>query len=314
MNILITGFNRPEAFKVVLKQVAEQKYDNLFLSVDSARQYDTLNREKNEQLRQFAIDYAKRNDNVNLIFYDENQGCRKAVSQSISRCFKTVSKLIILEEDCVPLSGFFEYCEWALRKYENYEKIGSISSQSFLQQKYKPPNDVYFSKYHHCWGWATWKRAWDCYEDNVSSFANLINSNKLNMLSSGDFGFEKYWRRIFQGLCNGEYDSWAYRWLFSCWNMGMLSVTPRYSLVKNIGFDNDATHTKSAPFGLERNYCTDWVPQHFSSPKYITRDFEAERVVSNFHYYCWAQYFPLIKRTASLFRILRMTGAKYFGK
>ena len=44
-------------------------------------------------------------------------------------------------------------------------------------------------------------------------------------------------------LDNGKPDSWAYRWAFTCFIHGGLTVLPNRNLVSNIGFGDDATNT-----------------------------------------------------------------------
>ena len=41
----------------------------------------------------------------------------------------------------------------------------------------------------------------------------------------------------------GEPDSWAYRWTFTCLINGGLTALPNRNLVSNVGFGLDSTHT-----------------------------------------------------------------------
>jgi hypothetical protein len=287
MNILLTSFNRPDALEQVLNEINRVEYAKLFISIDAPKTNDLVNISRNKKVRSLIADYAKNNNKVELIIYENNQGCRKAVSQSISKCFTQVDDLIILEDDCLPLPGFFNYCQRALDEFRENYLIGSISSQSFLFEKYHPNGDVFLSKYHHCWGWATWKRSWIKYEDEVSSFSEFIGGEKLEKLSSGEIGFKQYWRRIYKNLVENEFDSWAYRWLFSCWKNQLLSIVPRYSLVKNIGFDSSSTHTNNEPMGMQKNYNIKWDADSINFKIPLIRDEKAEVVISNHHYHCW---------------------------
>jgi len=271
----------------VFEQVAKQNPVKIFISIDLAKPNNPIAYKKNKQMRDLALDYASKMPNIQLMMFDQNQGCRKAVSKSITNCFKSVDQLIILEDDCLPLPGFFEYCCWALNEFESNEVIGSVSAQSFLFKKHCPAHDVFFSKYHHCWGWATWKRAWAKYEDDLDKIEPFITDDGLERLASGDVGFVRYWKMIFVGLRFCKYDSWAYRWLFSCWKNNMVSVIPRYSLVRNIGFDSDSTHTLSEPAGIDLNYNEGWSIDWMKISTTVNRDYRAERTVSMYHYRCW---------------------------
>jgi hypothetical protein len=59
----------------------------------------------------------------------------------------------------------------------------------------------------------------------------------------GDHMAVRYWKDVFDEVFRGEVDSWAYRWLFSCWTQSALTVLPNVNLVQNVGFGTDATHT-----------------------------------------------------------------------
>lgn len=50
--------------------------------------------------------------------------------------------------------------------------------------------------------------------------------------------------RMLKKQMKGEIDSWAIRWCFNQFLRGQLTVFPKLSKVKNIGFGVQATHTK----------------------------------------------------------------------
>jgi len=54
----------------------------------------------------------------------------------------------------------------------------------------------------------------------------------------------QYWQNIFERLYSqGQPNSWAYPWVFTCWQNRGLTALPNVNLVSNIGFRSDATHT-----------------------------------------------------------------------
>ena len=59
-----------------------------------------------------------------------------------------------------------------LSVYEYTNQIKVISGSNFQNKKINSKN-YYFSKYAHCWGWATWRRSWKEF-DNKMSFGNLL--------------------------------------------------------------------------------------------------------------------------------------------
>ncbi|MDO9593074.1 MAG: class I SAM-dependent methyltransferase, partial [Erysipelotrichaceae bacterium] len=54
-----------------------------------------------------------------------------------------------------------------------------------------------------------------------------------------------YWFKAFKNYYAGNVDTWDYPWTFSVWKNNGLSVYPAKNLIKNIGFGENATHTKN---------------------------------------------------------------------
>jgi len=119
-----------------------------------------------------------------------------------------------------------------------------ISGNTFISDKIRNKyvsGDYFFSKYPHIWGWATWKRAWQLYDVNMTGY----NKEGRKIISKYNSSFlEKfYWKRIFNLTSNNKIDTWDYQWLYCIWKNDSLSIQPKYNLVKNIGFGKDSTHT-----------------------------------------------------------------------
>ena len=71
-------------------------------------------------------------------------------------------------------------------------------------------------------------------------------------------------------------DSWAYRWTFSCWAQSGLTILPARNLVKNIGFGENATHTKKND-QQKSNLPLETLNFPLSHPSNIVRDYQADR-------------------------------------
>jgi hypothetical protein len=61
-----------------------------------------------------------------------------------------------------------------------------------------------------------------------------------------------YWTNVFDSVHAGRIDTWDYQWQFCCLTHEAVSAIPTVNLARNIGFDQDATHTHSAPTWIER--------------------------------------------------------------
>lgn len=171
----------------------------------------------------------------------KNLGLAKRVSSGITWAFEHCEKAIVLEDDCIPDLTFFTFCEELLEHFNNNERVGCITGNNFQDGINRGSGSYYFSNFPHCWGWATWKRAWRHYDHDMNDGKRAMNY--IN--DKYDSKTLQYWEWIKAKVENGHLDSWAYRWTFSLWAKNILTVTPNKNLVENIGHGHDSTHTKT---------------------------------------------------------------------
>jgi hypothetical protein len=55
---------------------------------------------------------------------------------------------------------------------------------------------------------------------------------------------QKYWMKQLDLAYDNKIDTWDYQWFYTIWKNNGMSIRPNVNLVLNIGFSNDATHTK----------------------------------------------------------------------
>jgi hypothetical protein len=170
-------------------------------------------------------------------------GCGISVSNAIDWFFEFEEAGIIFEDDVLPDQSFFPFCEELLERYRDVSQVMLISGNYFAGEKYRPATSYYFSRTFHMWGWATWRRAWKCFDQQMKQWPQLKQTNFLSQLADGDKYFINYWSKIFDMVHAGRDDIWDYQFTFACWVNHGLSILPSKNLVKNIGFSSDATHT-----------------------------------------------------------------------
>jgi hypothetical protein len=150
---------------------------------------------------------------------------------------------IILEDDCLADLTFFDYCAQLLSKYKDSDSIAMIAGSNPVLD-FKIKDSYLFSIHPLCWGWATWRRAWNNYDVYMKSW--LSDGAKILNRQFSSKSARSFWQKIFASTYLGEIDTWDYQWIFSIWKSNQLCVVPKHNLVSNIGFDNRATHTKLA--------------------------------------------------------------------
>jgi hypothetical protein len=242
--ILFLIFNRPNETSEVFNALKIIKPKFLYVACDGPRKSVENDIENVVKTREI-LDQIDWDCKLKTLYRDTNLGCKTAVSTAISWFFKNVEEGIILEDDCIPDSSFFDYCSELLEYYRSDSRIMHISGLNFLSgpKDLLPSEKSYhFSKYAAVWGWATWRRAWQLYDVDILNWPKA-KEEKLHY----NFCFNKrevvVWEDRFDTAYNHEIDTWDYQWAYCIFMNNGICVTPNTNLITNIGFNDNATHT-----------------------------------------------------------------------
>lgn len=264
-------FRRPQVTARVFEQIRLAQPKQLFVIADGPRNEEEALRCQDARRITEQIDW---DCEVFRDYSDVNLGCRRRVSSGLNWVFDQVEDAIVLEDDCLPGPSFFSFCQTLLDYYRNDTRIWMISGDNFQDGKIRGDGSYYFSRYPHCWGWATWKQAWKHYQDDLSDWPTFRDSGLLNSVFENSSEI-KYWSQIFDALVTqGKPDSWAYRWSYICWKNSGLTILPNQNLVTNIGFGQDSTNTSDYTKALADLPLGDTIK--ISHPSFLVRDFEAD--------------------------------------
>ncbi len=239
-------FNRPHHTARVFAEIAKAKPERLFLIADGPRP----DRPEDVQRCAAVRDIVARVDwpcQVERNFADSNLGCGRRPGSGISWVFEHVDEAIVLEDDCVPDPTFFRFCEELLEKYREDERVMNIGGTNWQGTPPRSPSSYFFSIFNITgWGWATWRRAWQYYDPAVRLWPEFRDTPWLLDLVR-DARVAQMFAHAFDRayITQGELDFWDYQWTFACWAHHGLSILPATTLVENVGFGAEATHTTS---------------------------------------------------------------------
>ena len=175
---------------------------------------------------------------ANVVEQEQNQGLAASIIAGVSQCVNEHGRVIVLEDDLVLSSSVLDYFNRALDYYEAHEKVGHISGYMF------PVNteleELFFYHEMSCWGWATWKRAWDSFEPDSQTLLDQIRTQDRvqEFDAQGSANFSTMLRK----QCEGAIDSWAIRWYATNFLLKRLALHPGKSLIANEGFDGSGVH------------------------------------------------------------------------
>ncbi len=267
-------FNRPDVTEKVFAAIAQAKPKQLFVVADGPRPDRPGEAEKCEKTRSI-IQKVDWDCEVTTNYSDTNLGCGRREASGFDWIFSQVEEAIFLEDDTLPSSSFFSFCEAMLERYRHDERIMSINGDNSVNQG-KTADSYYFSKYPHSWGWASWRRAWQHYSYSMKSWSEFKQSGLFDLICEDQYE-RKYWANIFDQMYENPQvlDTWDYQWLYTCWSQGGLAIAPNQNLISNIGFNRlDAAHTVQDNPRSRLKTADIWEIQN---PLFVVRHREADR-------------------------------------
>lgn len=233
--VLLLIYNRLDTTQEVFNILRNQQIAKLYIVADGPR--TDLDRKKCDAVRKFVDQQVDWDCTVIKLYRDENLGCGLGVKEAVDWFFKHEEQGIILEDDILPTSDFFMFCNELLEYYKDEERIMHICAMNFCGGKRFSSDSYYFSRIINPWGWATWKRAWQ-----KNDFYLIDLEKNIDQLNLPD-----YYKTELKNVKENKVIAWDYQWLYSIQKNNGYGIVPCKNLAINIGFDIDATNTKSAP-------------------------------------------------------------------
>jgi hypothetical protein len=295
--IALIIFNRPDTTERVFTEIAKAKPPKLFVIADGPRTDHPDDVEKCAATRAI-IDRVDWDCEVLKNYSDINLGCGHRPASGISWVFENVEEAIILEDDCMPHPTFYRFCRELLEKYRDDERVMLITGRNLLTGRLQQKYSYHFRRTFSCWGWATWRRAWQHYDFGIKLWPELRETSWLRNILLNERAVEFY-RKIFDQahLSARNLHYWDYQWAFSCWAHSGLAVVPAANLIQNIGFGPAATHTTSESSPVGRLLAEEIVfPLHH--PSFISPDTDADL-------FCFDLLVPKKKRRSLMRYLLR---------
>jgi hypothetical protein len=129
----------------------------------------------------------------------------------------------------------------------------------------------------HVWGWASWRRVWDEYQDLPKFSEDEVKEKLVNIFSEPLL--VESWFDIYCRYIKNQINSWGYQLDFVNYFNNGLTIIPNVNLISNIGFRQDATHT----LDMESNYANMEVEEleEIIHPVFILPERNADAIVLN---------------------------------
>ena len=238
-------FNRPNHVRRVLAEIRKQKPKELYVCQDGAREENEEDIIKCQEVRDVVKELVDWPCNLHTLYQDYNYGCGAGPAIGISWFFEHVEQGILMEDDCLPHSDFFGYCEELLDKYKDDEKVCFINS-TLYDDRWKCEVSYDFSRYMVTGAWAGWRRTWQGFDLDLKDL-DARAFRKHVLILTGNRGEANWWYSIVKEIQQDESKKtyWDFQMQIQLFSMSALTIHPQKNLVSNIGFDGAGTHTLS---------------------------------------------------------------------
>lgn len=274
--VALIFFARPDHLEVTFNKIKQLKPSILFLIQDGSRSGNKSDEAKVLECKAIVenIDWECK---VFKNYSETNLGCGMRVKSGISWAFEHVDRLVIIEEDCVPGDSFLVFCKEMLEKYLHDERISMISGMNHLDKYELTSNDYFFSEGGTIWGWATWKRAWETIDFQLT----WLEEEDAVRLIKNKYGKHIVERaQIFKKKLNQgqRLTSWSFQHGINMYFQHGLILLPKYNLVSNIGIGEGGANTGSSlellPKAIRKLYYkkTFILNPPYKHPKYVIND------------------------------------------
>lgn len=243
--IIVFVYNRAEHTKQTLRLLEKNylaKESDVYIFADGSKDNCTTEQLKMITEVRNVIRESYNFKSVSIIESEKNKGLAPSVIAGVTEIVNKHGKCIVVEDDLETSQYFLTYMNEALEIYKDTENVACI--HGYVEPHKKQLPETFFIKGADCWGWATWKRAWDKFNANGQELLDELHKRHCEK----HFNFNNTYNYIgmLEDQIAGRNSSWAIRWLASAYLNDMYCLYPNETLVVNTGFDGSGTHCNEA--------------------------------------------------------------------
>lgn len=237
--ITLFVYNRPQHTRQTIESLQKNmlaRQSELFIYSDGSRNEE--DKKKVSEIRNYihTIGGFKK---ITIRESRTNSGLADSIISGVTEIVNKYGNIIVLEDDLILSKGFLKFLNESLMLFGNDRRVGMISGYVFPLERY--PIKPFFLKGGNCWGWGTWKRSWDLFENDPHIILSDIKKNKS--FSEFDFDGNAGYIDALKKIDKGAKRTWAILWYGTQFINNLSAYHPNNSLVQNIGFDGTGQHS-----------------------------------------------------------------------
>ncbi len=243
--IVVFTYCRPKNTKETIESLLQNKESansDLIIFSDSPKNEKAVSRVQETREYLHSISGFQ---SIRIVERDENYGLAKNIMNGVTEVVNHYGKAIILEDDMTVSPFFLKYMNEGLERYQSNTNVASIHGYMYPSPTADSLPETFFIKGSDCWGWATWKRAWDFFTPDAKFLYDEIKRKRLIKEFEFDYTYPYY--KMLKQQVEGKANSWAICWYASCLLQDMYTLYPNQSMIVLNGLDGvGSTHGEGA--------------------------------------------------------------------
>lgn len=276
-------FKRHETLERIFLKIREYKPEKIYLLGDGPRNDEESHLVN--KARNLAIQLIDWDCKVITKFNDMNVGVYNNIGGGAKWVLEQEDAAIFLEDDNLPESTFFSYCNELLEKYYDDDSILWVCGTNYLVDSSSiGPESYYYTRHLLPCGWASWSSKFLRYYDGELL---TLTQEKINVMKSTYQDMRLFTQELqtvkqtrFNYLRNPKSVSWDRQMCFSVRSNLLYGIAPCKNQIKNIGADEHSIHggtslknEMTARFCERETLMLDF-PLHSPTVKEINSEFE----------------------------------------
>lgn len=242
--VVIFIYKRFDTLPRIFEQIRHYRPRKLYILSDGPKKNE--DKQQVQYTRELALKLIDWDCEIIKRFHDENVGVYQNIGMGATWVFKYEERAIFLEDDSLPASTFFKYCDELLDRYENNEKIFWICGTNYDRKQIPYANTYYYTKCLLPCGWASWgKKFPKFYDGNLVS----LSHEKDEIMKTTYLDYRLYLQEIQavrQTAINLNRNirsvSWDRQMIYTIRANNLYGIAPAVNQIQNIGADNFSEH------------------------------------------------------------------------
>lgn len=233
--VILIAFSRVELARKTFNAIKEAQPSRFYFYSNKAREEFPEECEKNEEVRALAqeVDWVCE---FKVWFRDKPVGVLDSLRGAINWFFENEESGIILEDDSMPCTAFFDFSAKMLYKYRSNQKVWMIGGSNYAEN-FNPNNESYhFSKNFFINGWASWRDRWQKISWEDFDALELVRTGVIDSYYTDPQICKYHKSKIKEEAVSKKLTKC---WDFLFWYTGVLNdalcITPAHNLVQNLG-------------------------------------------------------------------------------